>query len=155
MPEKIPLSAASGSGADEPMTHLHIFLLLFAALALVILFRLPRKKVHLNHAVGVKTLAGRFTELIPKGVELPFVFSDRFHNAVDFQDDMMIELMQQADGVLRRLDLITLDHLPLKPMGMMDVEIRLVVSKKKKMYMTVQSAEARVLKTFGPYLLDG
>ncbi len=136
------------------MSHALVFLLLFIALALVILLRLPREKVLLRHPVGVRTAAGRFTELIPAGAELPFVFSDRFHNAVDFQDAMMIDLMQQVNGASRRLDRVTLEGIPLKPMGMIDVELRLVVGRNKRMRLTVLSEDAGVLRTFGPYRLD-
>lgn len=136
------------------MSHLQIFLLVFAILALVVIWRFQGRKAYLEHAVGVRTADGRFTELIPSGAELPFVFSDCFHNAFDFQDDMMIELMQNRDGSLERIDAVTMDGLSLKPKGMVDLEIRLVVSRKKTMRMSVLSRDDRVLKTFGPYALD-
>jgi molecular chaperone DnaK (HSP70) len=137
------------------MSHLYLFLLLFAALLVVVLWRLPRKPAHLAYAVGIRTLADRFTELIPAGATLPFVFSDHFHNAADFQDDVVIELMQLAGGALHRIALITLDSLPERPMGAMDVEIRLIVGRDKRMRVMVHAREAGVLETYGPYVLDG
>jgi molecular chaperone DnaK (HSP70) len=136
------------------MSYLQLFLLLFLALVAVLLWRFPLKTVRLQHALGVRTLAGRFTELIPEGAELPFVFSDLFHNALDFQDDIHIELTQKREGALHRVAMVTLDGFPLKPMGMNDVEIRLVVGRNKKMRMIVHSKEARILKSFGPFELD-
>lgn len=135
------------------MTRATFFLLLLVVLALVVIWRRPRKTVRSTYAIGVRTAAGRFTELVSKGVVLPFLFADRFHNAVDDQDNMMIELMRDDDGVLHRLDRITLNDLPLRPMGMVDLEMRLIVSRRHKLTMTIQSEDAKILKTYGPYNL--
>ena len=136
------------------MSNVVVLLILLAIFLAVAVWRFPRKEVVLNHAIGVETIASPFTELIPAGVTLPFYFSDIFWNGAEDQDTFELVLLQNLSGKLREIDTITIPGLAYRPMGMLEVELRLILNRKKKLTVWTRSKEIKHLDRHGPYWLD-
>lgn len=136
------------------MSYVQIFLVFLAALAAVIFWRYPRRRVILRHAVALRTEGDPRTVVIPAGVTLPFFFSDLFRNAEPDQERVVISLFQLDGELERELDIITLNGMPPRPPGMLELEIRLVLSRRKRLKVIVKSHDARLLETFGPYAVE-
>jgi molecular chaperone DnaK (HSP70) len=136
------------------MGYLQVFLLLLGLLAVVAIWRFPRKSVVLSFPIGVETMASSFTELIPAGVTLPFYFSDIFWSGAEGQDRFALHLMQDLGDGLRKIDTITIGNLPPRPARMVEMELRLIISKKKRLTVWTKSKESKHLQRYGPYVLE-
>ena len=133
------------------MSYLQVLLILVAVLVVVVIWRYPKKRITLTYPIKLQTMADPFTVVIPAGVRLPYFFSDLFRNAEDHQEKISVSLFQTKDNEIRKIDTITLEGLPPKPVGMLELEIRLMLNRKKQLKVVIKSHDAHLLKEYGPY----
>ena len=73
-----------------------------------------------QHSLGLRVGAGRFAEVVPKGMAVPCAVSKTFTNARDYQSGLTIHLARAADEPLGRVRFV---DLPPGPRGFVRMEV--------------------------------
>jgi molecular chaperone DnaK (HSP70) len=107
----------------------------------------------LSYPIGIATLNG-FTELIPSGTQLPHTFSDVFANAEDGQQGVTINISQKIGNEVKAVADLDVSGFPPKPKGMLKLELTIVVSEKKKLFVYLEGVRHHYSKNWGPFNVD-
>ncbi len=81
----------------------------------------------LADAIGIETVAGSFTPLIPAGTPLPTTFTDDFSTAQDGQPSVVIRLAQNGVGGQASLGSLELEGISTVARGLPRIRIRIKV----------------------------
>jgi molecular chaperone DnaK (HSP70) len=107
----------------------------------------------LESPIGIVTVDSSFTQLIPAGERLPYVFSDVFGNAEDNQKQIEVALSQKRPEGVEQIASIVADNLPPRPKGTLRVIVTLTISATKELRVKVTITETGYVKEFGPFLV--
>lgn len=109
---------------------------------------------HLRDALGIRTTAGEFTQLIPAGAALPVSWSDVFGNATDNQPAVEIALAQMNDKVPVQVANIVIDKLPPSPKGKLQIAVQIRIDETKQLRVKASIAAQGFEREYGPFSVE-
>lgn len=114
-------------------------------------FCFANEAARLDFPIGIATLGGGFTELIPSGVELPQKFTDVFANAEDGQQTIKIHISQKIEDEVKTVSQFDVSGFPPKPKGMLRLKLTLLVNEKKELFIYIDSVGDKYSQNWGPF----
>jgi molecular chaperone DnaK len=102
----------------------------------------------LVQAIGIETLGGSFTRLIPEGTQVPCAVSETFSTATDNQDQIMVTVFRgRGDRVAdaHHLGDFQVAGIPPAPRGVPSIEITFAVRERKVLLSARDLASGRPL----------
>jgi molecular chaperone DnaK len=104
----------------------------------------------LKKSIGIITAGDVFSPIMAAGTSLPRTYSDSFGNASDNQAAVEITLAQKDVGGTEKIIVATIDGLPKRPKGKLNVIVTVTVDRQKQLRMKAAVPETGYVKEFPP-----